>query len=141
MREKTINELLSECGISLKPIDSETSLSENDLNGLHVVISWNDEKKILTIRSNLLAIDDFYDSRMQLFQKYVLQLNSLDFLPEGCRLGISMTDLAVQIRGSVKLDLNLEGEGEKIAHMIKAVIYFGHESIKMLVEEYERIME
>lgn len=134
-----INELLLKCGIKINPLDSDTLVSENDLNGLHIVVSWNPEEMTLAAKSNILAIDDFYDSIFQKFQKNILQLNSLDYLPEDFRIGVSLIDTAVQIKGLAKIDPNADGEDARIARLIKAVIYYGLESRKRLIEEYYQL--
>ncbi len=141
MSVSTVNELLLKSSIKINPIDSETFVSENDLNGLHIVISWNPEEMTLTVKSNILAIDDLYDSVFQKFQKNILLLNSLDYLPEDFRIGISLIDTAVQIKCASRIDQYSDGESAKISHMIKAVIYYGLESKKKLIEEYYQLVQ
>ncbi len=140
MRE-FINKVFAELDIGLRPLDPETLESANTMSGLNIVLRADPGAMTLEGRCDLLALDDICDPRFPEFQKHILRLNDLDFLPGDFRIGVSLVDLTVQMKGVLSVNPGDSGTGGRIMHMLKSMVFYGTVSRDRLLSSYDELYQ
>ena len=134
-----LNGIFAKAGIPLRPFDRETGISENDLNGIHVSLTYSKDLKSLLVSGVIMDIDDLYDPLFKKLEKKVLSMNAVDFLPEKFRIGIDVLELQVIISGLMGLDRHDDNLAAQAERLVKTAIFYATESQKMLFSEYEKM--
>lgn len=136
-----INRAFAELDIGLRPLDPDTLESANTMSGLNIVLRADPGSWTLEGRCDLLSLENICDPRFPEFQKAILRLNDLDFLPGDFRIGVSLVDLTVRMEAFLSLSPDDSGAGGRILHMLKSMVFYGTVSRDRLLSSYDELYQ
>ena len=133
----SLNEIFAECEMPLNPLDPKTGVSENELNDMHVTLTYDKEQNRLTASGVIMEIEDLYQPAFKDLQKNILSLNDANFLPDSFRIGINLPELSVEILSSLDLKCSHDDLRGALELLIRRLTFYGIESRKRIFAAYE----
>ncbi len=121
----------------LNPLDPKTGVSENELNDMHVTLTYDKEQSRLAASGVIMEIEDLYQPAFKDLQKTILSLNDADFLPDSFRIGINLPELTVEILSFLDLKCSHDDLRGALELLMRRLTFYGIESRKRIFAAYE----
>ncbi|MBQ8706804.1 MAG: hypothetical protein IJ523_01805 [Succinivibrionaceae bacterium] len=135
-----INRAFRELDFGLNPLDEETGVSSNSVNGFSTEFVLDRDRNVLAARSRIVTVNDFYKRHAGQFMRGVLMLNRDGMLPSGFRVGLDMVDFTVDLIFETDLSaVSEENLPVALGNMIRNLIYFSGQVRQKLSEDYDRL--